>query len=55
MKASNFVTPRTTGECVFIPSADPIERPETRSMSPLKGVLWIALILVVASAAVACH
>lgn len=45
MKPSHFTTPRTLGDCSFIPSADPIERP-SRSNYDAPFMAWVGLVVV---------
>jgi hypothetical protein len=45
MKPSHFTTPRTLGDCSFIPSADPIERP-SRSNYDAPFMAWAGGIIV---------
>lgn len=52
MKASNLTTPRSLGDCQFIPSCDPIERPDAASTwSP--GFKFIAFVFLAALAVMA--
>lgn len=46
MKASNLTTPRSLGDCQFIPSMDPIERPgRTAADFPLWSVTALLLVI----------
>lgn len=45
MKPSHFTTPRSLDECVFIPSADPINRP-SRSNYDAPFMAWVGVVIV---------
>ena len=46
MKPSHFTTPRHLADCVFISSADPIERPATSSYYDAPFTVVVGLIVV---------
>lgn len=50
MKPSHFTTPRSTHECVFIASADPIER--LRPSTDYGTLWWVAFSLTAVFAAI---
>jgi hypothetical protein len=51
MKASHLVTPRTSAECQFIPSCDPIERPEGKPFTAGQGIVFLVVAVVLAGIA----
>ena len=48
MKASHLVTPRSYGDAVFIPSADPIER-YVRPPAAKPALVFLAVVLTLAA------
>jgi len=47
LKSSHFTTPRTLGDCAFVPSADPIERHHSRVALHHKVLYVLAVVAAV--------